>query len=183
MRKTSNFPCLAVVLLLTLLLAHSCFPAAMAATNISTDESALLALKSHITMDPDSILERNWSISSISTATSVCEWIGVTCGNNSHHGIRVTGLNMLNMDLTGTIPSEFGNLSFLVYLNLGYNNFHGVLPEGMARLRRFEVHFFEQQLIFWKNTCLVWFISQTSASESHCKFLYWFHAKFNLQFV
>ncbi|KAM3239261.1 hypothetical protein P3L10_014295 [Capsicum annuum] len=40
------------------------------------------------------------------------------------------------MALTGGIPREFGNLSFLVSLDLGRNNFHGNLPQEMTRLRR-----------------------------------------------
>ncbi|XP_047267382.1 receptor kinase-like protein Xa21 [Capsicum annuum] len=40
------------------------------------------------------------------------------------------------MALTGKIPCEFGNLSFLVSLDLGSNNFHGNFPHEMARLRR-----------------------------------------------
>ncbi|BFG42329.1 hypothetical protein CerSpe_286030 [Prunus speciosa] len=56
-----------------------------AQTNISTDQSALLALKSHITTDPQNILV-NWS-----TTTSVCNWVGVTCG--ARH-LRVAVLNL-----------------------------------------------------------------------------------------
>ncbi|XP_047267395.1 receptor-like protein 35 [Capsicum annuum] len=40
------------------------------------------------------------------------------------------------MALIGRIPSELGNLSFLVSLDLGSNNFHGNLPQEMACLRR-----------------------------------------------
>ncbi|PHT49691.1 hypothetical protein CQW23_09438 [Capsicum baccatum] len=40
------------------------------------------------------------------------------------------------MDLTGKIPRDLGNLTFLVSLYLGSNNFHGNLPQEMALLRR-----------------------------------------------
>ncbi|XP_047267476.1 probable leucine-rich repeat receptor-like protein kinase At1g35710 [Capsicum annuum] len=40
------------------------------------------------------------------------------------------------MALEGRIPREFGNLTFLVSLDLGSNNFHGNLPQEMAYLRR-----------------------------------------------
>ncbi|PQQ21842.1 LRR receptor-like serine/threonine-protein kinase FLS2 [Prunus yedoensis var. nudiflora] len=66
-----------------------------AQTNISRDQSALLALKSYITTDPQNILV-NWS-----TTTSVCNWVGVTCG--ARH-LRVAVLNLSYMGLTGTIP-------------------------------------------------------------------------------
>ncbi|KAM3394014.1 hypothetical protein P3S68_003015 [Capsicum galapagoense] len=40
------------------------------------------------------------------------------------------------MALTGRIPQDLGNLSFLASLDLGSNNFHGNLPQEMARLSR-----------------------------------------------
>ncbi|CDP21317.1 unnamed protein product [Coffea canephora] len=101
----------------------------LAKTNISTDTMALLELKDHITSDTYSILAKNWSISS-----SVCNWIGVTCSYTHHH--RVRALNISNMGLAGSIPSNLGNLSFLVSLDMGNNSFHGHLPEGMVHLRR-----------------------------------------------
>ncbi|KAK6123979.1 hypothetical protein DH2020_042324 [Rehmannia glutinosa] len=40
------------------------------------------------------------------------------------------------MDLSATIPPQFGNLSFLVSLDMSNNKFHGDLPEELANLRR-----------------------------------------------
>ncbi|PHU19211.1 hypothetical protein BC332_10362 [Capsicum chinense] len=40
------------------------------------------------------------------------------------------------MTLTGRIPRKFGNLSFLVSLELGSNNFQGNLPQEMMHLRQ-----------------------------------------------
>ncbi|XP_070014536.1 receptor kinase-like protein Xa21 [Nicotiana sylvestris] len=40
------------------------------------------------------------------------------------------------MALMGRISQDFGNLTFLVTLDLGSNNFYGKLPQEMARLRR-----------------------------------------------
>ncbi|KAK4391769.1 putative LRR receptor-like serine/threonine-protein kinase [Sesamum angolense] len=104
---------------------------AMAVTNITTDESALLALKSRLAIDPSHILSRNWSDS-----TSVCSWIGVTCGSRHQ---RVTALDISRMGLTGNLPPHMGNLTFLVSLNLSGNSFHGSLPQELAQLRRLEV--------------------------------------------
>ncbi|XP_021802019.1 probable LRR receptor-like serine/threonine-protein kinase At3g47570 [Prunus avium] len=101
-----------------------------AQTNISTDQSALLALKSHITTDPQNILV-NWS-----TTTSVCNWVGVTCG--ARH-LRVAVLNLSYMGLTGTIPPHLGNLSFLVELRLRNNSFHGTLPQELSYLHRLKL--------------------------------------------
>lgn len=94
----------------------------------SSDQSALLSLKSHITFDPHGIITSNWS-----TAHSICNWIGVVCG--SRHK-RVVALNFFNMGLEGTIPPNLGNLSFLVSLNFSYNGFRGHLPTELGRLRR-----------------------------------------------
>ncbi|KAM4108678.1 hypothetical protein ACB094_03G063100 [Castanea mollissima] len=116
-----------------LLLLH-CFMASLAVavrTNITTDQSALLALKAHITDDPHKILATNWS-----TSTSVCNWIGITCG--AKH-LRVTALNLSNMGLTGTIAPHVGNLSLLSHLSFENNSFHGSLPNELASLRRLQV--------------------------------------------
>ncbi|PHT82863.1 hypothetical protein T459_11306 [Capsicum annuum] len=43
------------------------------------------------------------------------------------------------MALTGVIPRELRNLTFLVYLDLGSNNFHGNLPQEMTHLHRLKV--------------------------------------------
>ncbi|KAI5331799.1 hypothetical protein L3X38_021925 [Prunus dulcis] len=102
----------------------------VAETNITTDQSALLALKSHVTSYPHNI-SFNWS-----TTTSVCNWVGVTCG--ARH-LRVASLNLSYMGLTGTIPPHLGNLSFLVELLFINNSFHGTLPKELAYLRRLKL--------------------------------------------
>ncbi|CDP11288.1 unnamed protein product [Coffea canephora] len=99
-------------------------------TNITIDKSALLTLRAH-TIEPRQILAKNWSVSS-----SVCDWIGVTCG--SWHQ-RVTALNISKMNLTGTLPPQLGNLSFLLSLDMSRNNFHGEIPREIAHLRRLKV--------------------------------------------
>ncbi|KAK9016524.1 hypothetical protein V6N11_079020 [Hibiscus sabdariffa] len=96
--------------------------------SITADQRALLALKSHITHDPHNLLATNWS-----TSISVCNWIGVTCGSKHH---RVTVLDLSSMDLTGTIPSQLENLSFLVLLRIRHNSFHGSLPIELTSLHR-----------------------------------------------
>ncbi|KAL7211327.1 hypothetical protein ACSBR2_014242 [Camellia fascicularis] len=114
-------------------LAH-CFLAflAMNVPNSTIDQSALLAFKFYITFDhPHHILATNWS-----SATSVCDWIGVSCGKRHY---RVVALNLPNMGIGGTIPPHIGNLSFLSYFNITSNTFHGHLPSELARLHRLNV--------------------------------------------
>ncbi|KAL7250506.1 hypothetical protein ACSBR1_012508 [Camellia fascicularis] len=114
-------------------LAH-CFLACLALNgpNSTTDQYALLAFKSQITFNHSHhILANNWT-----SATSVCNWIGVYCGKRHR---RVTALNLANMGLGGTIPPHIGNLSFLSYFNIANNTFHGHLPGELARLHRLNV--------------------------------------------
>ncbi|RHN72117.1 putative non-specific serine/threonine protein kinase [Medicago truncatula] len=105
---------------------------AMISKTITTDEFALLAFKSSITLDPYDILS-NWSISSSTSSFSSCNWVGVTC--DEHHG-RVNALDLNNMDLEGTISPQLGNLSFLVVLDLQGNSFYGELPHELLQLKR-----------------------------------------------
>ncbi|XP_015161274.1 LRR receptor-like serine/threonine-protein kinase GSO2, partial [Solanum tuberosum] len=60
-------------------------------------------------------------------------WVGVTC---DYRHQRVKSLNLSRMALTDRTPRDFGNLTFLVSLDLRRNNFHGNLPQEMVRLRR-----------------------------------------------
>ncbi|XP_031254688.1 receptor kinase-like protein Xa21 [Pistacia vera] len=96
-------------------------------TDISTDKQALLALKACISHDPSNILANNWS-----TSSSVCSWTGITCAGRHH---RVRALNISNFGLTGTLPPQLGNLSFLATLTFRNNSFYGSLPEDLAHLR------------------------------------------------
>ncbi|XP_065848551.1 probable LRR receptor-like serine/threonine-protein kinase At3g47570 isoform X3 [Euphorbia lathyris] len=102
-----------------------------ATSNISADKDALLALKAHITDDPQNLLASNWS-----KDTSVCDWIGITCGTRH---LRVRGIRLRNMSLTGTIPPQIGKLSFLVNFSLPFNFFHGSLPVELSNLRRLKL--------------------------------------------
>ncbi|KAK4399254.1 putative LRR receptor-like serine/threonine-protein kinase [Sesamum angolense] len=96
--------------------------------NITTDQSALLVFKSQFEHETGNVLARNWS-----SDTPVCSWTGITC--SSRH-LRVAAINVSNMDVSGIIPPQLGNLSFLVSLDLSGNKFHGDLPEELAKLKR-----------------------------------------------
>ncbi|XP_054793576.1 receptor-like protein 31 [Prosopis cineraria] len=93
------------------------------------DELALLALKIFV-RDPFNHLA-NWSNSS-----SICNWVGVTCDSE---GERVSVLNLAHMSLMGTLPSELGNMSSLVELDLHNNNFHGELPKELLQLHKLKI--------------------------------------------
>ncbi|PON87591.1 LRR domain containing protein [Trema orientale] len=102
---------------------------AAAETNIHTDQSSLLALKSSVTYDPENTLANNWS-----NSTFVCNWTGVTCGLVHHNRLRVESLNLSFMGLVGTIPPHLGNLSFLVNISARNNKFYGILTNELSRL-------------------------------------------------
>ena len=103
---------------------------AMIVRNLITDQHALLEFKHRIS-DPHNILANNWI-----TTYSVCNWVGVSCAAKHR---RVRALHLPNMDLTGTISPHLGNLSFLVSLNLSYNNFHGHFPRELGQLSRLKL--------------------------------------------
>ncbi|XVE68705.1 hypothetical protein DITRI_Ditri09bG0090500 [Diplodiscus trichospermus] len=132
--------------LFALMLIH-CFMIsyAMIARNLTTDQHALLEFKNQI-FDPHNILTDNWT-----TTTSACNWIGVSCAIKHR---RVRALNLSNMDLTGTIPSHLGNLSFLDSLNLKNNNFRGHLPTAMGQLSRLK--FIELSFYFFSGEITSW---------------------------
>ncbi|KAH9714615.1 protein kinase domain-containing protein [Citrus sinensis] len=107
MERLHSLSIMSRFLLLHCLILISLFIAAATANTSSTitDRDALLALKARITHDPTNFLAQNWN-----TSTPVCNWTGVACDVHSH---RVTVLNISSLNLTGTIPSQLGNLSSL----------------------------------------------------------------------
>ncbi|KAL1533665.1 receptor kinase-like protein Xa21 [Salvia divinorum] len=104
---------------------------ALSLNSIITDKHALISFRNSITSDPNAILSTNWSQN-----TSVCNWIGVSCGLKHR---RVTALNLSGYDLAGTAAPHLGNLTFLRYLDISFNNFSGFLPFELSKLRRLKV--------------------------------------------
>ena len=66
----------------------------------------------------------NWS-----EQLSIGDWKGIEILNN-----RVVGIDMSSQGLTGTIPSELGNLSGLVWLRLNQNELTGTIPPELGEL-------------------------------------------------
>ncbi len=78
---------------------------------------------------------RDWNFNSATPpdASIVNGWHGVTVTNN-----RVTMLNLDSNQLTGSIPTELGNLSNLEFLWLNINQLTGSIPTELGNLSNLE---------------------------------------------
>lgn len=68
----------------------------------------------------------NWS-----SETPIQDWEGVTVAGTP---LRVTGLSLGGKQLSGSIPSELGDLSNLEWLSLGGNELSGPIPSELGYL-------------------------------------------------
>ncbi|CAK7340703.1 unnamed protein product [Dovyalis caffra] len=91
-----------------------------------TDCQALLKFKTGITGDPEGHLQA-WNESN-----PFCNWTGITCHQNLQN--RAIALELIDMDLDGSISPFLSNLSFLTRLSLHGNNFHGEIPTSLGML-------------------------------------------------
>ncbi|MBA0831311.1 hypothetical protein Goarm_015784 [Gossypium armourianum] len=92
----------------------------------SDESSALLALKDYISPEPQNVLANDWT-----TATSVCNWIGVICGGQPQ---RVVALNLSSMGLDGTLPPVGACLpTWFMVLNME-NYFVGTTPSALGSI-------------------------------------------------
>ena len=87
------------------------------------DCRALLAVQAGLEGDYDAL---NWS-----DATALAAWAGVTTGGTPS---RVTGLELLDVGLEGTIPSALGRLTGLTTLDLSENELTGAVPVELSGL-------------------------------------------------
>lgn len=81
------------------------------------------------TTSEDNITENYFtSISNI----SVCDWLPekITCNERN----KVSRMEMVNANMSGTIPNEFGELTALTYLDFGNNKLQGQFPDTLNNL-------------------------------------------------
>ncbi|KAI3974142.1 hypothetical protein MKX01_033393, partial [Papaver californicum] len=104
-----------VVILMTLLSCNS--------VALTQDGKALLEIRGCLN-DSRSLLN-NW----IYTDESPCNWTGITCHKNDK---LVSCINLLNMQLGGTISPSIGKLRRLQRLALHQNSLHGTIPTEIS---------------------------------------------------
>ncbi|XP_075514455.1 putative inactive receptor kinase At1g48480 [Primulina tabacum] len=93
----------------------------LASSDLSTERSALLALRSAV-----GGRTLFWN----TTFSTPCNWQGVICENN-----RVTVLRLPGSSLFGSLPSNtLSNLTLLHTLSLRLNHLYGPLPSDLSRL-------------------------------------------------
>ncbi|XP_040936577.1 probable LRR receptor-like serine/threonine-protein kinase At3g47570 isoform X2 [Gossypium hirsutum] len=121
-----SFPRLVSAHFLMLFIAH--------VYSLNYDESsALLALKAYISPESQNVLANNWT-----TATSVCNWIGVICGGQPQ---RVVALSLSSMGLDGTLPpigttpSALGSITSLKKIDLSYNKLSADMANRLPELK------------------------------------------------
>ena len=101
-----------------------------------SDCEALLASRDTLA---GTALPLNWS-----AARPIAEWDGVTISGTPQ---RVTGLDLLDKGLTGTIPAQLGRLSSLQVLRLNGNQLTGEIPTQLGSLSNLqELHLSDNQL-------------------------------------
>jgi len=62
--------------------------------------------------------------------TSLCAWQGVSCKNVGD--TRPTDLVLSDLNLTGTVPAQLGDLKSLIRLNLSTNRLSGTIPPSIG---------------------------------------------------
>lgn len=90
------------------------------------DRDVLLSFKSQL-MDPRNALSA-WTSHSNS---SHCTWYGVSCSKNT---TTVQSLSLGGLGLSGELPSHLFNLTYLQFLDLSNNAFHGPIPFQFSHL-------------------------------------------------
>ena len=85
----------------------------------------VLAMLYDATNGPDWTVDTNWL-----TDAPLSEWHGVTTNSSE----RVVILNLWTNNLSGEIPAEVGQLTYIEELNLGSNEISGEIPASIGQL-------------------------------------------------
>ncbi len=94
------------------------------ACNVPSTERAALIDLFNATNGASWTNNTNWN-----TSAPVCDWFGVTVTNN-----RVTGINLFNNNLTGSLNSSIENLTALINFTVTQNQLSGTVPASITNL-------------------------------------------------
>ncbi|XVE80708.1 hypothetical protein DITRI_Ditri15bG0002400 [Diplodiscus trichospermus] len=129
----TSFPCIPKMekAILSVILASYCFHLlASGQLTYPPEVDALNAIR-HKLRDPGKNL-RNWKKGD----PCLSSWTGVICSTIQDDGyLHVQELRMLNLNLSGNLPPELGQLSNLTTLNFMWNNFTGSIPKEIGNLK------------------------------------------------
>mmetsp|Transcript_26363 Transcript_26363/g.54382 ORF Transcript_26363/g.54382 Transcript_26363/m.54382 type:complete len:827 (+) Transcript_26363:169-2649(+) len=99
-----------------------------------TAKEALLSLVQGTEGKAWSASQSGWSSGS---PLSVCQWEGITCKIGFNDSLsKVTSIRLPNAGLSGTIPTELGQLTYLEEFNLKGNLIRGSIPSELANLKQ-----------------------------------------------
>ncbi|CAL1380581.1 unnamed protein product [Linum trigynum] len=128
MKRAREIPSCSSLINFILLSYYLSFSFGLSSGNNETDRSALLEIKKAITNDPNGFLD-SWNDS-----FHFCNWPGVQCNPTQ----RVTSLLLKRLGLAGTLSPHIANISFLKFINLDFNSFHGQIPMQLGNLHRLQ---------------------------------------------
>nr|XP_027118478.1 LRR receptor-like serine/threonine-protein kinase EFR [Coffea arabica] len=128
-RSSSTLANIFLLLLVAMIFSVSHISASKQFQN-ETDRLALLEFKKQIYNDPLGVLN-SWNHSQ-----HHCQWEGITCGTRHQ---RVIALTLRHKHFSGIISPLVGNLSFMRFIHLEENQFHGEIPQEFGRLFRLRV--------------------------------------------
>ncbi|CAI8597059.1 unnamed protein product [Vicia faba] len=117
-----------------------CFaPAAAQLINV-TDPTEVLALRSiH-----ESLIDRNGHLSNWKDDDPcLSNWTGVVCSNETieENFLHVVELELMRLNLSGSLAPDIGNLAYLKILNFMWNNINGTIPVEIGNIKSLELLF------------------------------------------
>ncbi|KAJ4719273.1 GPCR kinase [Melia azedarach] len=133
MSSSKASTCIAV-----LLLCLCCFSILVGAQDDFTDPVEVTALRNikKILIDINKNLS-NWTHGDPCTSN----WTGVLCFNKTMDDgyLHVRELQLLNLNLTGTLSPELGRLAYLQILDFMWNNISGSIPKEIGNIKSLEL--------------------------------------------
>ncbi|XP_060179280.1 probable leucine-rich repeat receptor-like protein kinase At1g35710 [Lycium barbarum] len=132
--------------LILLLLHYVMASSTMIQTNISTDQLALLSLKSEIISDPFHFLDESWKYSRRDRQSSKHERFAHTIQSACSIPLAVFNISRIEVIaftsnyLSGTLPNHFGNgFPILKGLYLSINKLHGHTPTSLSNCSELQI--------------------------------------------